>query len=111
MHKELIVGDIALTRSGDKGDDANVGVWARSQEAYEILLDQLTPEVVQAHFGEVCRGQVTRYCLPNLRALNFVLQDALGGGGSATLRSDAQGKLYGLGMSLIPLVVADEIDI
>lgn len=110
MSKSLTVADLAMTRSGDKGADANVGVWTHSQEAYQILRDQLTTEVVKAHFGEVCRGTVTRYCLPNLQALNFILHDALGGGGSATLRTDAQGKVYGLGMSLIPLVVADDFD-
>jgi hypothetical protein len=108
--KKLRVADIALTRSGDKGADANVGVWTRSESAYRILELQLTADVVKGHFGEVCKGSVTRFALPNLLALNFILHDALGGGGSATLRTDAQGKVYGLGMSLVPLVVPDDFE-
>jgi hypothetical protein len=103
------VGDVALTRSGDKGADANVGVWTHSERAYRLLVEQLTPEVVQRHFAAVCRGPVRRYELPNLRALNFVLGDALDGGGSSSLRTDAQGKLYGLAMALVPIEVPVEL--
>lgn len=99
------VADIALTRSGDKGAHANVGVWARTDAAYRILLEQLTEEVVAHHFARTCHGPVVRYELPNLRALNFVLHDALDGGGSSSLRSDAQGKVYGTALSLIPLTL------
>lgn len=110
MSKSLTVADIALARSGDKGADANVGVWTRSAEAYALLRERLTTEVVKAHFAAVCHGGVTRYELPNLRALNFLLHDALGGGGSATLRTDAQGKVYSLAMGLIPLDVPDDFE-
>ena len=97
------VGDIAMARSGDKGADANVGVWARTDDDYELLRRQLTPAVVKAHFGALCRGDVDRYELPNLRALNFILHDALDGGASASLRTDAQGKTYGNGLLLLEL--------
>jgi hypothetical protein len=110
MAKTIAVADIALARSGDKGSDANVGVWARSEEGYRILEEQLTAEVVNVHFAEVCRGGVTRYQLPNLRALNFVLHDALGGGGSATMRTDAQGKVYGLAIGLVRIGVPDDFE-
>lgn len=102
-----VVADIALTRSGDKGAHANVGVWARTDAAYEILRDQLTADVVARRFALVGRGRVLRYELANLRALNFVLLDSLDGGGSASLRSDAQGKVYGTALSLIPLTLPD----
>ena len=85
------VGDIAMARSGDKGADANVGVWARTDEDYALLVEHLTPERVKAHFAAVCHGEVQRYELPKLRALNFMLRDALDGGASASLRTDAQG--------------------
>ncbi len=112
---ECTVGDIALTRSGDKGSHSNVGVWARTDGAYRILADQLTEEVVARHFGRLCRGPVVRYELPNLKALNFVLHNSLDGGGASSLRSDAQGKVHGTALSLIPIslpegVSAEEIE-
>lgn len=97
------VGDIAMARSGDKGADANVGVWARTDDDYALLVTHLTAEVVKAHFAHVCNGAVDRYELPKLRALNFILHDALDGGASASLRTDAQGKTYGNGLLLLEL--------
>jgi len=89
---------LVLARSGDKGRHANVGVVARSPAIYAWMLAELSAERVAAHFDALCRGGVERYELPNLLALNFVLRDALDGGGTETLRSDAQGKTYGLGL-------------
>ena len=109
MPVRCTVGDVAFTRSGDKGSSANVGVWTRSEAVYRLLVDQLTPERVRAHFATLIRGEVRRYELPNLQALNFVLLDALDGGGSKTLRSDAQGKTYGLALSLLPIEIPDEM--
>jgi len=86
---------IAHTRSGDKGDTANIGVIAYRVEDYPILLREVTAERVKAFFGEMVRGAVTRYELPNLAALNFLLNNALGGGGTVSLRLDAQGKTLG----------------
>lgn len=86
---------IAHTRSGDKGDTVNIGVIAWRPEDYPILLRELTPEKVHSFFGSRVRGPVARYELPNIHALNFVLQAALGGGGTVTLRLDAQGKSFG----------------
>ena len=84
--------EIAHARSGDKGDDANIGLIARKPEHYPILVEQVTTERVKDHFKELCRGPVERYELPNLHALNFVLHQALDGGGTVSLRTDAQGK-------------------
>ena len=97
------VGDIAMARSGDKGADANVGVWARTDEDYAVLQAHLTTDVVKAHFADMCKGDVLRYELPKLRALNFILRDALDGGASASLRTDAQGKTYGNGLLLLEI--------
>ena len=97
------VGDIAMARSGDKGADANVGVWARTDEDYALLRVHLTADAVKAHFADMCKGDVLRYELPKLRALNFILRDALDGGASASLRTDAQGKTYGNGVLLLEI--------
>ncbi len=84
--------DIAHGRSGDKGDAANVGIIAYDDKGYEILKKHLTRERVKKHFEGICFGEVERYELPNLRALNFVLNNTLGGGGTVSLKFDAQGK-------------------
>ena len=89
---------MAHARSGDKGDGSNVGVLAYDDRGYEILKAWLTPDRVKAHFGEIVKGRVDRYDLPNLRGLNFALHDSLGGGGSASLKTDAQGKTHGMAM-------------
>lgn len=86
---------LAHTRSGDKGDVANVGVIAWDPSDYALLLRELTPERVQAFFSDRVTGPVERYELPNLHALNFVMHGALGGGGTVSLRTDAQGKTLG----------------
>jgi hypothetical protein len=87
------VFDLAHGRSGDKGDKCNVGIVARSPEAYEILCRELSEERVKGHFGELVTGTVDRYELPGIGALNFVLNGGLNGGGTQSLRSDALGKV------------------
>jgi len=89
---------LAYARSGDKGDGSNVGVFARTREDYEFLRRELTADKVKAHFHSICAGPVERYEAENLLALNFILHDSLGGGGSESLRTDAQGKTHGLGL-------------
>lgn len=86
---------IAHTRSGDKGDTVNIGVIAYRPEDYAVLVREVTEERVKAHFGQLVQGKVLRYELPNLGALNFLLEEALGGGGTLSLRVDAQGKTFG----------------
>ncbi|HEY6272843.1 MAG TPA: hypothetical protein VIX19_12745 [Terriglobales bacterium] len=83
---------IAHARSGDKGDIANIGLIALQPEHYQTLVGQVTAERVKQHFAEICRGEVERFELPNLHALNFVLHGALDGGGLLSLRTDNQGK-------------------
>lgn len=101
---------MAHARSGDKGDGSNVGVLAYDDRGYEILKAWLTPERVKAHFGEIVKGRVDRYDLPNLRGLNFILHDSLGGGGSASLKTDAQGKTHGMALLRMLVEVADDYD-
>ncbi|MEJ5306534.1 MAG: hypothetical protein WHV63_11405 [Ignavibacteria bacterium] len=84
--------DIAHGRSGDKGDSANIGIIAYDDKGYEILKKYLTAEVVKKYFEGICFGEVERYEMPNIRALNFILHNALGGGGTVSLKHDAQGK-------------------
>ena len=84
--------DIAHGRSGDKGDAANVGIIAYDEKGYEIIEKHLTVERVKKHFEGICFGAVERFELPNLRALNFILHNTLGGGGTVSLKLDAQGK-------------------
>jgi hypothetical protein len=89
------LGRIAHTRSGDKGDTCNIGVIANEERYYPLLVEQITPGRVKAHFGCLVKGPVERFELPNLGALNFLLHEALGGGGTVSLRTDAQGKTFG----------------
>jgi len=90
-----LLGEIAHTRSGDKGDTSNIGVIAFRPEHYAIILREVTPERVKAFFGDLVKGPVERFELPNLHAVNLLLHEALGGGGTISLRVDAQGKTYG----------------
>jgi hypothetical protein len=89
---------IAHARSGDKGDTANVGVIALRPEFYPVLTEQLTTARVKEHFRGICLGEVERFELPNLHALNFLLHNALGGGGTVSLKTDAQGKTLSTAM-------------
>lgn len=96
---------IASARSGDKGAHANVGVWTDGDAAYALVLEQVTAARVREHLSALVRGDVTRYELPNLRAVNFLLHDALDGGGTVSLRSDAQGKTLSHALGLLTLDV------
>ncbi len=100
---------LAHARSGDKGDTANVGVIAYDADHYDILREQLTPERVKTHFGTMVKGDVERFELPNLGALNFLLHGALGGGGTMSLMNDAQGKVFSTGLLRMEIEVSDEV--
>jgi hypothetical protein len=100
---------IAHARSGDKGDASNVGLVAYSPAFYEVIAREVTAERVAAHFRDICRGPVERFEVPNLLALNFLLHDALGGGGTASLLTDAQGKTHGQGMLEMLVEVPGEL--
>ena len=99
---------IAHARSGDKGEASNVGLIADSPALYEVIRREVTVERVQAHFRQVCRGEVERFEVPNLLALNFLLHDSLGGGGTLSLKTDAQGKVFSTAMLRMVLDVPDE---
>lgn len=86
--------ELAYSRSGDKGDTSNVCVFVYAEADYERLRDALTADVVRRHFGSLVQGDVTRYELPRVHGLNFVLTRALGGGVSMTLRADPHGKAF-----------------
>jgi len=89
------LASIAHARSGDKGDVSNIGVIAYREEDYPVLIREVTAERVKQHFGELVKGKVERFELPNLWALNFLMHEALDGGGTISLRTDAQGKTLG----------------
>lgn len=86
--------EIAHARSGDKGDTANIGLIAYKPEHYPLLVDKVTAEAVKQHFGDMVKGEVERFELPNLNSLNFLLHGSLGGGGTKSLMTDAQGKTF-----------------
>jgi len=101
--------DIAIARSGDKGNSTNIGVIANSEAIYAFLKQNLTATAVKQHFKEICFGEVIRYELPNLKAFNFVLNDSLDGGGTETMRLDAQGKVHGLALLHLEMDVPDDL--
>jgi len=99
---------LAHARSGDKGDTANVGLIALREEFYPILAREVTQARVKQHFKGICRGEVERFELPNLRALNFLLHHSLGGGGTLSLMTDAQGKTFSTALLRMYIDVPDE---
>ena len=105
----VALGRIAHARSGDKGEASNVGLIADSEPLYEVIRREVTAERVKAHFAGVCRGEVERFEVPRLRALNFLLHDSLGGGGTASLITDAQGKTHGQGLLAMVVSVPAEL--
>lgn len=98
---------LAHARSGDKGDTANVGIIALKDEYYPLLVSEVTAEKVKEHFGEIVKGSVERFELPNLKALNFLLHESLGGGGTLSLMTDAQGKTFSTALLRMEIEVPD----
>src|SRR5207253_2584711 len=99
---------LAHARSGDKGDTANIGLIALREEIYPILVREVTPERVKQHFKGVCKGDVERFELPNLGALNFLLHESLGGGGTLSLMTDAQGKTFSTALLRMVIEIPDD---
>jgi hypothetical protein len=99
---------LAHARSGDKGDTANVGLIALRDEYYSLLVREVTVERVKKHFKGLCLGDVERFELPNLSALNFLLHESLGGGGTLSLMTDAQGKTFSTALLRMQITVADD---
>jgi len=100
---------LAHSRSGDKGDTANIGLIALKPEYYPILKDKVTADKVKKHFEGICKGRVERFELPNLGALNFLLHNSLGGGGTMTLKHDAQGKVLSTALLRMEIDVDDDL--
>ena len=98
---------LAHARSGDKGDTANVGLIALKEEFYPLLVEHVTADAVKEHFGPMVKGDVERFELPNLGALNFLLHGALGGGGTLSLMTDAQGKTFSTALLRMNIEVPD----
>lgn len=109
--KTIPLSTIAHARSGDKGDAVNCGVIAYKEEWYPIIRDALTTERVKTYFDGVCLGDVERYEIPNLWAVNFVLHNTLGGGGTVSLKLDAQGKTIASAMLMMHIEVPDDANI
>ena len=99
---------LAHARSGDKGDTANVGLIALREEFYPVLVREVTAAAVKEHFKGICKGDVERFELPNLGALNFLLHHSLGGGGTLSLMTDAQGKTFSTALLRMNIEVADD---
>lgn len=100
---------IAHARSGDKGNGSNVGVIARHPDIYPFLREKLTCEKVKDHMKHICEGLVERFELPNLHALNFILNGSLGGGGTVSLKLDAQGKTHAATLLKMKIDVPQEL--
>ena len=100
---KIKLNEIAHARSGDKGSNSNVGLMFKSPEMYEWAKDNLTPKLIKEHFQSIAKGEIVRYEMDNLLALNFILEDSLGGGGSESLLNDAQGKTHGQALLLMEI--------
>lgn len=99
---------LAHARSGDKGDTANVGLIALRDEFYPLLVREVTAERVKQHFTGIVKGSVERFELPNLGALNFLLHESLGGGGTLSLMTDAQGKTFSTALLRMKIEIPDD---
>ena len=106
---KISLNQIAHARSGDKGTHSNVGLMFTSQELYEWAKINISTSVVQQHFKSIAKGEILRYEMDNLLALNFILGDRLGGGGSESLINDAQGKTHGQALLLMEVDIPDNL--
>lgn len=106
MNVQLV--KLAHARSGDKGDTANIGLIALRDEIYPLLVREVTAARVKSHFQGICQGDVERFELPNLGALNFLLHESLGGGGTLSLMTDAQGKTFSTALLRMEIEISDE---
>ena len=106
---EVQLVELAHARSGDKGDTANVGLIVYDEEDYPIVLEMVTPDRVKKHFKDKVKGPVERFRLDNLHAVNFLLHGALDGGGTVSLMTDAQGKVFSTALLRMGIEVPDEV--
>ena len=100
---------IAGSRSGDKGKNSNVGIYFYHKNIYEWAKKNITTDLIKQHFSQIVKGDILRYELDNILALNFILNDSLGGGGSETLINDAQGKTHGQAILLLRIDLPKEL--
>ena len=107
--KTFYLREIAHARAGDKGDTNNCGVIAYEAHYYPLILHTVTPERVKQHFGDIVKGKVTRYEMPNVNAVNLVMEGALGGGVTRSLSLDPHGKSYSALMLTMPVEVPEDI--
>ena len=106
---QIKLGQIAHSRSGDKGSNSNIGLMFYSKDVYEWAKRYITEKLVKEHFKSIVKGDVKRYEMHNLLALNFVLGDSLGGGGSESLLNDAQGKTHGQALLIMEVELPDQL--
>lgn len=107
--KRFYLREIAHARAGDKGDTSNIGLIAYRAEDYPILVEQVTVEALRGHFGDLVKGPITRYELPRVQALNFVLENSLGGGVTRALSLDPHGKSYGALILTMSVAVDEQV--
>jgi hypothetical protein len=105
---KVLLTKLAHARSGDKGDTANVGLIALREQIYPLLVREVTAQRVKQHFKGICKGAVERFELPNLGALNFLLHESLGGGGTVSLMTDAQGKTFSTALLRMEIEISDD---
>ena len=106
---KIFLNKIAHTRSGDKGANSNVGIIFKNEKIYNWAKIYLTEKLIKNHFKSIVKGKVLKYELPNLLALNYILTDSLGGGGSESLINDAQGKTHGQALLLLEVDLPEEL--
>lgn len=106
MTKKIKLYEICHGRSGDKGDAANVGLIAYKKEDYDVIKNKVTADVVKKYFEGICLGKVERFEMPNINALNFVLHNTLGGGGTVSLKNDAQGKTLASALLMMEIEIS-----
>ena len=105
---KIRLANLAHARSGDKGDTVNIGLIAVRPEFYPLLVEEVTVERVKKHFKGICHGKIERFELPNLGALNFLLHESLGGGGTLSLMTDAQGKTFSTALLRMEIEIPDD---
>lgn len=109
MKRRVRLEEISFARSGDKGDVCSVGLIAKTPKAYETLIDEVTADKIKSHFGDMVKGDVELYPMPNVKCLHVVLRNALGGGATRTLRYDQTGKAMGQALLRMQVEVEDQV--
>ena len=109
MKRSVRLEEISFARSGDKGDVCSVGLIAKTPKAYETLINEVTADKIKSHFGDMVKGEVELYPMPNVECLHVVLRNALGGGATRTLRYDQTGKAMGQALLRMEVEVEDQV--